>query len=271
MIRFNTEGDDIMEYENIIVTKEDGGIAVISLNRPDALNALNAAVAKDIRSAAETLKEDDDVRVIVITGKGRAFAAGADIKELKDADAIGSREWARDLFDSFETLGRMTKPVIAAVNGFAFGGGCELALACDFIVASEKAKFGVPEIKIGVVPGAGGMYRLAKAIGLRQAKEMVFVGDPIDAKTAQSIGLANKVFPADSFMDEVMALARKIASMSGTTLKIAKQALNEAQDAPDPEGVYRDIDAMGVLFSTPDQKEGMAAFVEKRAPKFTGI
>ena len=257
-----------MEYENIVVTKEGQGIAVVILNRPDALNALNTATAKEIKSAAEMLKADDEVRVVVLTGKGKAFAAGADIKELKDADSFGSREWARNLFDSFETLGKIPKPVIAAVNGFALGGGCELALACDFIIASEKAKFGVPEIKIGAVPGAGGMYRLAKVIGIRRAKEMVFTGDPIDAKTAQSIGLVNKVFPADGFMDEVMALARQIGLMSGTVLKIAKQALNEGQNASDPEGVYRDVDAMGILFSTPDQKEGMAAFVEKRAAKF---
>ncbi|RJP60053.1 MAG: crotonase [Deltaproteobacteria bacterium] len=259
-----------MEYKNIIVSKEEGGIAVITLNRPDALNALNAEVGKDLRKAAEILKEDEEVRVIIVTGQGRAFAAGADIKELKDANSCEAREWARALFDSFEALGRMPKPVIAAVNGIAFGGGCELALACDFIVASEKAKFGVPEIKIGVFPGAGGMYRLARAVGMRMAKEMVFVGDPIDAKTAQDIGLANRVFPADKFLDEVKSLARNIASKSGITLKLAKQALNEAQDSPDPDGVYRDIDAMGVAFSTADQKEGMTAFVEKRAPKFVG-
>ena len=259
-----------MEYENILVSKEEGGIAVIRLNRPNALNALNAAVGIDLRKAAETLKEDDEVNVVIVTGEGRAFAAGADIKELKDADPREARDWARALFDSFEMLGKMPKPVIAAVNGLALGGGCELALACDFIVASDKARFGVPEIKIGVFPGAGGMYRLARAIGMRRAKEMVFVGDPIDAETAQSMGLANKVFPADTFLDEVKVLARKIASMSGVTLKLAKEALNEAQDSPDPQGVYRDIDAMGVAFSTADQKEGMAAFVEKRAPKFVG-
>jgi enoyl-CoA hydratase/carnithine racemase len=259
-----------MDYKNIIVTKEDQGIAVITLNRPDVLNALNEEVGKDIRKAAGLLKDDDDVKVLIITGQGKAFAAGADIKELKDASPAGARDWARALFDSFESLGKISKPVIAAVNGIAYGGGCELALACDFIIASEKAKFGVPEIKIGVFPGAGGMYRLARAVGLRMAKEMVFVGEPIDANTAKSIGLVNRVFPADTFMDDVKALARNIASKSGMTLKLAKQALNEAQDSPDPEGVYRDIDAMGVVFSTDDQKEGMAAFVEKRAPKFTG-
>ncbi|MFH1624206.1 MAG: enoyl-CoA hydratase-related protein [Pseudomonadota bacterium] len=259
-----------MEFKNLIVSKEDAGIAFITLNRPEALNALNAEVARELRKAAELLKEDDEVRVVILTGQGRAFAAGADIKELKDAGPCESRDWARHLFDSFEALGKMPKPVIAAVNGFAFGGGCELALACDFIVASEKAQFGVPEIKIGVFPGAGGMYRLARAVGMRRAKEMVFMGDPIDARTAQSLGLVNRVFPADTFLDEVRALARSIASRSGMTLRLAKQALNEAQDSPDPDGVYRDIDAMGVVFSTADQKEGMAAFVEKRAPKFTG-
>ncbi|MDY6855018.1 MAG: enoyl-CoA hydratase [Thermodesulfobacteriota bacterium] len=259
-----------MDYNNIIVTKEDEGIAIIALNRPDVLNALNEDVGKDIRKAAELLRDDDDVRVLIITGQGRAFAAGADIKELKDASPSGARDWARALFDSFESLGKMPKPVIAAVNGIAYGGGCELALACDFIIASEKAKFGVPEIKIGVFPGAGGMYRLARAVGLRMAKEMVFLGEPIDANEAKGIGLVNRVFPADTFMDDVKSLARNIASKSMMTLKLAKQALNEAQDSPDPEGVYRDIDAMGVVFSTDDQKEGMAAFVEKRAPKFTG-
>ena len=259
-----------MEYKNIIVTKEDQGIALITLNRPDALNALNEEVGKDLRKAAGLLQDDDDVRVVIITGQGRAFAAGADIKELKDASPSGARDWARALFDSFESLGKMPKPVIAAVNGIAYGGGCELALACDFIVASEKAKFGVPEIKIGVFPGAGGMYRLAKAVGIRMAKEMVFVGDPIDANAAQSIGLVNRVFAAENFLDEVRAVARTIASKSGTTLRLAKQALNEAKDAPDPEGVYRDIDALGVVFSTADQREGMTAFVEKRSPKFEG-
>jgi len=259
-----------MEYKNIIVSKEEGGIALIALNRPDALNALNAEVGKDLKKAAEVLTEDDEVKVVILTGQGRAFAAGADIKELKDASPLGFRGWARDLFGSLEALGKMPKPVIAAVNGIAFGGGCELALACDFIIASEKAQFGVPEIKIGVFPGVGGMYRLAKTIGMRRAKEMIFAGDPIDAKTAQSIGLANKVFPADNFLDEVKVLARNIATKSGITLKLAKQALIEAQDSPDPEGVYRDIDTLGVVFSTEDQKEGMAAFVEKRDPKFMG-
>ena len=259
-----------MKYKNVIVSKEDGGIAVITLNRPDALNALNAEVAKDLKQAGEDLKDDEGVRVVIVTGQGRAFAAGADIKELKDAGPCEVREWARNLLHSFEVLGRMPKPVIAAVNGIAFGGGCELALACDFIVASENAKFGVPEIKIGVFPGAGGMYRLAKAVGMRMAKELVFVGDPIDARTAKDIGLVNRVFPADHFLDEVKVLARKMGSMSGMTLKLAKEALEEAQDSPDPEGVYRDIDALGIVFSTVDQKEGMAAFVEKRTPNFIG-
>ena len=259
-----------MEYKNIIVTIEDDGIAVITLNRPDVLNALNSEVGRDLRKAAEILKEDKNTKVVILTGQGKAFAAGADIKELKDSNSQEAIDWARALFDSFETLCNIPKPVIAAVNGLAFGGGCELALACDFIIASEKAKFGVPEIKIGVLPGAGGMYRLARIVGMRMAKELVFIGDPIDAKTAQEIGLANRVFPVETFMDEVKTLARKIASRSSITLSIAKKALNDSQDAHDPQGVYRDIDALGIVFSTNDQKEGMAAFVEKRDPKFTG-
>ena len=259
-----------MEYKNIIVTKEDGGLAIVTLNRPESLNALNAETADNIRKAAGILRDDDEVRVIIITGQGKAFAAGADIKELKDAAPVEAREWVRNLFDSFEALGRMPKPVIAAVNGMALGGGCELALACDFIIASDKAKFGVPEIKIGVFPGAGGMYRLAKAVGMRMAKELVFSGDPIDAKTAQHIGLVNRVIPADNFMDEVKALARNIAEKSAIALKYAKQALNEGEGSADPDGVYRDIESLGLVFSTYDQKEGMAAFVEKRSPRFIG-
>ncbi|MDY6970456.1 MAG: enoyl-CoA hydratase-related protein [Spirochaetota bacterium] len=257
-----------MEFQTVLVTKEEGGLGFIKINRPDSLNALNAQVGKDIRKAAELLNDDSEVKVVIVTGEGKAFAAGADIKELKDATPYGAREWARALFDSFNFMGTIPKPVIAAVNGLAFGGGCELALSCDFILASEKAKFGVPEIKIGVIPGAGGMYRLAKVVGMRMAKELVFVGDPIDAKTAQTLGLVNKVFPAETFMDEVRSLARTIASRSGVVIKVAKQALNDAESAPDPIGVYRDIEALGLVFSTEDQTEGMTAFVEKREPQF---
>ncbi|MDY6934219.1 MAG: enoyl-CoA hydratase-related protein [Spirochaetota bacterium] len=259
-----------MEYDNIIVTKDDDGLATVTLNRPESLNALSSAVADDIRKAANNLRIDDEVRVIIVTGGGRAFAAGADIKELKDATPVGARDWVRNLFDSFEALGKLPKPVIAAVNGMAVGGGCELALACDFIIASDKAKFGVPEIKIGVFPGAGGMYRLVKAVGIRMAKELVFIGDPIDAETAQKIGLVNRVIPADSFIDEVKALARNIANRSSIALKYAKQAIIEGEGSTDPDGVFRDIESLGLIFSTEDQKEGMAAFIEKRTPRFIG-
>jgi len=257
-----------MEYKHIIITKDGDGIAVVTLNRPKALNALNSAVANELAKAGRALEEDNDVKAVIVTGAGRAFAAGADIKELQKATPSEARKWARNLFDSFDALARISKPVIAAVNGIAFGGGCELALACDYMIASEKAIFGVPEIKIGVFPGAGGMYRLAKVVGMRMAKEMIFNGEPVDAKTALSIGLINRILPADNFLEDVKVMVRKIASMSGIALKLAKQALDEGQDAPDPMGVYRDIDALGIAFATEDQKEGMAAFVEKRPPKF---
>jgi enoyl-CoA hydratase len=258
-----------MEFRNLLLKKEEG-MAILSLNRPEALNALNAEVAEEIRRAAFEVEKDDEVRAVIVTGEGRAFCAGADIKEVKELTPMGIREWARSLFKAIEILGGISKPVIAAVNGLTLGGGCELALGCDFIIASDKAQFGVPEIKIGVLPGAGGMSRLARAVGIRKAKEMVFTGDPIDAQTALKIGLVNKVCEADKLMEEVKNIARAISSRPPISVELAKATLDETKDSPLVDAVVRDIETVALTFSTSDLREGMAAFVEKRKPAFKG-
>ncbi|MFC1858154.1 enoyl-CoA hydratase/isomerase family protein [Thermodesulfobacteriota bacterium] len=258
-----------MEYQTILVEKKDR-VAVVTLNRPKALNSLSRQVARDLFQCAQILEADPEVWVTVLTGSGRAFAAGADIKEVREFTPIQMRDWTRELFTSLERFGGMDMPVIAAVNGLALGGGFELALACDLIYASDKAQFGVPEIKIGVFPGAGGVQKLSRLIGLPRAKEMVYFGDFISAEIAQQYGAANEVFPHDQFMEKVMEKASALAQMSPVALKVTKALFREGFHASPTESVYRDIDANALLFSTEDQKEGMNAFVEKRKALFKG-
>ena len=243
-------------------------IALIQLNRPKELNALNTELMAELRDALKDLDENNDVRVIIITGDERAFAAGADIKQMADKSAIDMLKI--DQFSTWDQIRKTRKPIIAAVSGFALGGGCELAMTCDMIVTSETAKFGQPEIKIGVMPGAGGTQRLTKAIGKARAMEMVLTGKFISAEEAHSFGLVNMVVPIELYMEEALKLASTIAEMSPVAAMLAKEAVNRSFETHLDEGLHFERKNFYLTFASEDQKEGMQAFVEKRNPAFKG-
>src|ERR1043165_6133592 len=243
-------------------------IAVIELNRPKELNALSRQVMLEIRDTLRELDEDDNVRVIILTGGSKVFAAGADIKQMAAATAIDMLNI--DQFSTWDQIKKTRKPIIGAVSGFALGGGCELAMTCDMIVASDTAKFGQPEIKIGTMPGAGGTQRLTRAIGKVQAMEMVLTGKFISAEEALAGGLINKIEPVELLMDETLKLARLIAAQSPVAIKLAKESVNNAFNSTLDEGLLFERKNFYLTFASEDQKEGMAAFVEKRTPDFKG-
>ena len=259
-----------MAYRYLLLEK-DGGIATVTVNRPDVLNALNMAVFRELDAMFEELAGDPEVRVVILTGAGdRAFVAGVDIKEMMDADGESIREFVAVARRAGDRIRDIPKPVIAAVNGFAFGGGSELALGCDLIVASENAKFGQQEINLGIIPGGGAIPRLTQIAGLAKAKEIVYTGDVFDARTALALGIVNKVVPPDRLMAEARALAQKLLSKSGAALAAAKRAFNEGLNLSLPEALDLDEDLFARCFDTGDQKEGMRAFVERRKPDFKG-
>ena len=243
-------------------------VALIRLNRPKELNALNLELMGQLKEALIELDANDDVRAIVITGNERAFAAGADIKQMAGKGAIDMLKV--DQFSTWDQIRKTKKPLIAAVSGFALGGGCELCMLCDMIVASETAQFGQPEIKIGVMPGAGGTQRLPRAVGKARAMELVLTGDFIGAEEALNIGLINKVVPVDIYLDQAMKLAGTIAERSPVAVQMAKESVLKAYEMPLQEALYFERKNFYMLFATEDQKEGMAAFVEKRKPDFKG-
>ncbi len=243
-------------------------IALIELNRPKELNALNLQLMGELRDALKDLDAHDDVRVIILTGNEKAFAAGADIKQMADKSAVDMLKV--DQFSTWDQIRKTHKPLIAAVSGFALGGGCELAMTCDMIVASETAKFGQPEIKIGVMPGAGGTQRLTRAIGKARAMEMVLTGKFISADEALAFGLINRVVPVEMYMYEAVSLAREIAAMSPVSARLAKESVNRAFETHLDEGLHFERKNFYLTFASEDQKEGMKAFVEKRKPDFTG-
>lgn len=243
-------------------------IALIELYRPKELNALNLQLMQELKEALKELDQDDSVRVIVLTGNEKAFAAGADIKQMANKTAVDMLQ--TDQFSTWDQIRKTRKPLIAAVSGFALGGGCELAMTCDMIVASESAKFGQPEIKIGVMPGAGGTQRLTKAIGKARAMEMVLTGKFIDAEEALSFGLINKVVPVEIYLAEAMNLAQEIASMSPIATMLAKEAINRSFETQLDEGLHFERKNFYLTFSSEDQKEGMQAFIEKRRPEYKG-
>ena len=255
------------EYE-LIKLSQEGAVALIQLNRPQVLNALNLQVMDEVMAALDQLEADETVRCVVITGNERAFAAGADIKEMAGATTVDMLE--RDQFAKWDRIRRFKKPLIAAVSGFALGGGNELAMLCDMIVASETAQFGQPEINIGVMPGAGGTQRLTRAVGKAVAMEMVLAGRMLSAKEALQYGLVNRVVPVEVYLQEARRLAAQIAEKGPIALQLAKEAVNKAFDTPLQEGLVFERKNFYTLFSTEDQKEGMAAFVEKRKPQFKG-
>jgi enoyl-CoA hydratase len=243
-------------------------IALIELNRPKELNALNLQLMQELKSALRDLDGNEDVRVIIITGNDRAFAAGADIKQMAGKTAIDMLNI--DQFSTWDQIRRTKKPLIAAVSGFALGGGCELAMTCDMIIASETAKFGQPEIKIGVMPGAGGTQRLTRAVGKARAMEMVLTGDFISADEAYRFGLVNRVVPVEMYMHEAVSLAGKIAAMSPVAARMAKESVNRAFETHLDEGLHFERKNFYLTFASEDQTEGMNAFVEKRKPHFKG-
>ncbi|WP_084418504.1 enoyl-CoA hydratase-related protein [Henriciella litoralis] len=243
-----------------------GRVAVVTLNRPDSLNALNAEVMAEVAAAFAEIDRNKDIAVSVLTGEGRAFAAGADIKEMQPQSF--SDMYVEDYFAGWDRFAACRKPVIAAVNGFALGGGCELAMMCDLIIASEKAKFGQPEIKLGVTPGMGGSIRLTKAIGKAKAMDLVLTGRMIDGEEADRIGLVSRVVSHDDLMSVAMEAAETIAGFSIPSIMAAKEMVGRALELPTTEGVRFERRLFQGLFGTHDQKEGMTAFTEKRAPGF---
>lgn len=258
-----------MQNEFIIVTHQYAEhIALVQLNRPKELNALNLQLMNELKAALKALDENPEVRVIIITGNERAFAAGADIKQMAGKGAIDMLKI--DQFSTWDQIRRTKKPLIAAVSGFALGGGCELVMHCDMVVASETAQFGQPEIKIGVMPGAGGTQRLPRAVGKVKAMEMVLTGDFISADEALRIGLINKVVPTELYLNEAVKMAQKIAAQSPIAVQMAKESILKAFEMPLQEALYFERKNFYMLFATDDQKEGMAAFVEKRKPDFKG-
>ncbi len=255
--------------EFIKVTKAyEKHIALIQLNRPKELNALNLQLMGEVRDALKELDQDDEVRVIIITGNERAFAAGADIKQMAGKGTVDM--WKIDQFSTWDQINKTRKPIIAAVSGFALGGGCEFAMTCDMIVASETAQFGQPEIKIGVMPGAGGTQRLTKALGKAKAMELVLTGKFIGAEEALGYGLINKVVPVELYMQETVKLAKEIAAMSPIAVQMAKESVKRSFEVPLEEGLHFERKNFYMLFSAEDQKEGMNAFIEKRKPDFKG-
>lgn len=253
------------EFETILVTREDR-VALVTLNRPKALNALNTQVMEDVTGALALLDADDGIGCVVITGSEKAFAAGADIREMSDKSY--SEMVASDYFAGWEAMTRVRKPIIAAVAGFALGGGCELAMMSDIIIAADTAKFGLPEVKLGVIPGIGGSQRLTRAIGKARAMELCLTGRMIDAAEADHAGLVARVVPAQDLMTDAMATAATIASMSLPSLRLIKEAINRSEEISLAEGVRYERRAFHGLFGSHDQIEGMKAFLEKRPPDF---
>lgn len=248
------------------VTKKDN-IAVITMNRPEALNALSKAVFADLEAALDDVENDDDVYVVVITGAGRAFIAGADIAEMAPmnvAEGLAFSELGNRLLMRVDM---MEKPTIAAVNGFALGGGCEMALACDIRIASEKAKFGQPEVGLGIIPGFGGTQRMARIIGTGAAMELIYTADTIDANRAKEIGMVNYVVPAEELMDKTMEMAKKICTNAQKAIRVSKMAIRRGIDCDISTAVTYEALAFATCFGTEDQKEGMQAFLEKRKDK----
>ncbi len=259
----------VMAFELIIVDNAHAeGVALIRLNRPKELNALNLELMGELMAALKELDNDDTVRCIVLTGNSRAFAAGADIKQMAGRTAIDMLKI--DQFSTWDSIRRTKKPIIAAVNGFALGGGCELAMLCDMIIAGESARFGQPEIKIGTMPGAGGTARMSRAIGKPMTMEMVLTGRFMDADEAKSAGLINRVVPDEVCLTEAVKLAKDIAAKSPIAVQLAKESVLKAFEHNLLQALEFERKNFYMTFASEDQKEGMAAFVEKRDPQFTG-
>ena len=259
-----------MEYETLLFAKE-GGIGTITINRPKALNALNSRVFEDLFALLQNVEQDDEVKVVIITGAGdTAFVAGSDIKEMESLACNEARDLAIRARKAIDKVEALKKPVVGVINGFALGGGCELALACDLRIGSEKAKMGQPEINLGIIPGSGGTQRLTRLVGSARAKELLFTGKVIDAHTAHSYGLLNQVVPAESLIEEAKKVALEIAGKPSVALLLLKSAVNTGRNLDLPSALDYEIECFSQCFATQDQKEGFKAFLEKRKPVYKG-
>ncbi|MDD2620371.1 MAG: short-chain-enoyl-CoA hydratase [Syntrophomonadaceae bacterium] len=259
-----------MDYKNILLEKKDR-IASLLINRPKALNALNQDTLLEIKAAVEDVRDDNDIDVLIVSGTGgKAFVAGADITFMLDINAIQGREFGLLGQGVFRLLESMEKPAIAVIDGFCLGGGCELAMACDFRISSDKSKFGQPEVGLGVTPGFGGTQRLPRLVGTGMAKQLIYTGDVIDADEALRIGLVNYIVPAEELMDYAMKIARKISLRGQLAVRFCKVAVNEGMQTDIDRAMTLEADLFGLCFATEDQKEGMGAFVNKRKANFIG-
>jgi enoyl-CoA hydratase len=266
----NIEGSS-MGYENLLFEVTEG-IGIVTINRPKALNALNSATLNELRRIIDEARDNHALKALILTGSGnKAFVAGADISEMAEMGPLEAREFADLGHRTFAKLERLEIPTIAAVNGFALGGGCELAMACDLVYAAENAKFGQPEVNLGLIPGFGGTQRLTRRVGLMRAKEMVFTGDFYDARKAKELGLVLEVWPQDQLMDYVMGQAKKIGSKGLVAVSQAKRAVHAGANANLHTANELECQSFALLFGTEDAAEGMKAFVEKRPPKFRGV
>jgi len=259
-----------MTYENIIFEK-DGNIAIIKFNRPKALNAINPDVLQELNEALDKIESDGDTKVLILTGEGeKAFVAGADIAHMVKLSPLEGRTFSREGQNILFRLEQLPIPVIACVNGFALGGGTEISMACDFIYAAETAKFGQPEINLGIIPGFGGTQRLSRLVGKAMAKELCMSGVMISANEAREMGLVNKVFPAEKLWEETMKTARVLASKGRVSMRGVKHCIDRGFDVGLTTGCYLEADAFALCMASPDGKEGMSAFLEKRKPEFKG-
>lgn len=254
-----------MSFETLLTERRDR-VAIITLNRPQALNALNSTVMRELRELLAELEADADIGAVILTGSEKAFAAGADIKEMQSLDFVDA--YTGGFIGGWDDIAGFRKPIIAAVSGFALGGGCELAMMCDFIIASKTAKFGQPEITLGIIPGMGGSQRLTRAVGKAKAMDLCLTGRMMDAAEAESAGLVARVVEPERLLEEALDAAAKIAAFSRTAVMMAKEAVNRAFEQTLTEGLRSERRLFHSLFATEDQKEGMAAFVEKRKPAF---
>lgn len=260
-----------MTYENILLEQPEPGIHVLTVNRPKALNALNSKTLEEIHRATGHLGADPGARVLLVTGAGeKAFVAGADISEMRDMGGVEGKLFSERGLRAFRSLELLPFPTIAVVNGYCLGGGCELAMSCDWILAAEKAVFGQPEVNLGVTPGFGGTQRLTRLVGRARALELIVTGRNVKADEARELGLANHVFPGEKLMDEALAMARTVAAKGPVAVRLAKEAVQRGQDVDLDTATVLESEIFGLCFSTADQKEGMAAFLEKRKASFQG-